>query len=377
MRLPFTITTNTITVVLDNRPKVLRAGSMNFESVRDALRKTGDHDVEAIRNMVDIPSFVTKQTFGRVKIGLAPDGKYGIIFDGVLSKNVIAERLIDMAMAGSDVESVARFLDNVMDNPLETARDELYLWLESGATPAPFCSDGRFLAYKRVRNNYTDIHSGKFDNSVGKIVQMPRELVDPNRRNECSSGLHFCSLGYLAHFRSAGQGDRVMILAINPADVVAIPGDYQNQKGRTWRYEVVGEVPTEDVASYNLGIVAAQVDAEAARRAAETTRRGADISNVVQAEGDPEDATPAPTAKLKALMQGKDNKKAKTVAPAPVDKLKVLKDTLKQRVNKTYTPQKLLADISKHGQRGLGDKLGIARSTIYDWMKRAQELGIG
>ena len=33
-----------------------------------------------------------------------------------------------------------------------------------------------------------------------------------------------------------------MILKINPADVVAIPKDYNNTKGRTCRYEVIGEL---------------------------------------------------------------------------------------------------------------------------------------
>ena len=37
-----------------------------------------------------------------------------------------------------------------------------------------------------------------------------------------------------------------MILKINPADVVSIPSDHQQQKGRTWRYEVIGEVPAEE-----------------------------------------------------------------------------------------------------------------------------------
>ena len=32
-----------------------------------------------------------------------------------------------------------------------------------------------------------------------------------------------------------------MIVKINPKDVVAIPSDYNNTKGRTCRYEVVGE----------------------------------------------------------------------------------------------------------------------------------------
>jgi hypothetical protein len=33
-------------------------------------------------------------------------------------------------------------------------------------------------------------------------------------------------------------------LAFNPADVVSIPSDYNDTKGRTWRYIVVGELET-------------------------------------------------------------------------------------------------------------------------------------
>ena len=33
-----------------------------------------------------------------------------------------------------------------------------------------------------------------------------------------------------------------MILKINPADVVSIPSDYNNSKGRACRYEVIGEI---------------------------------------------------------------------------------------------------------------------------------------
>jgi hypothetical protein len=37
-----------------------------------------------------------------------------------------------------------------------------------------------------------------------------------------------------------------MIVKINPADVVAIPTDYNNQKGRCCRYEVVDEYVAND-----------------------------------------------------------------------------------------------------------------------------------
>jgi hypothetical protein len=67
---------------------------------------------------------------------------------------------------------------------------------------------------------------------------MPRNKVDDNQNNTCSYGLHFCSEGYLKHF----GGARTVIVKINPRDVVSIPNDYNQTKGRTCRYEVIGEV---------------------------------------------------------------------------------------------------------------------------------------
>jgi hypothetical protein len=52
--------------------------------------------------------------------------------------------------------------------------------------------------------------------------------------------LHFCSQEYLPHF--GGSDSRVVIVKINPRDVVSIPTDYNNAKGRACRYEVIGEV---------------------------------------------------------------------------------------------------------------------------------------
>jgi hypothetical protein len=78
------------------------------------------------------------------------------------------------------------------------------------------------------------------DNSVGTIVEMERHEVDDNKDQTCSTGLHFCGMSYLPHF---GGGDsRTVIVKINPADVVSIPTDYNNAKGRACRYEVIGEL---------------------------------------------------------------------------------------------------------------------------------------
>ena len=67
---------------------------------------------------------------------------------------------------------------------------------------------------------------------------MERYDVDDNRDNTCSTGLHFCSKDYLNSF----GGARTVIVKINPRDVVSIPSDYNQTKGRACRYEVVGEI---------------------------------------------------------------------------------------------------------------------------------------
>jgi hypothetical protein len=74
---------------------------------------------------------------------------------------------------------------------------------------------------------------------IGDVVEKKRNEVDNDRNSTCSRGLHFCSIEYLPHYEG-GHG-KVMIIKINPKNVVSIPVDYNNAKGRCCKYEVVGE----------------------------------------------------------------------------------------------------------------------------------------
>ena len=136
---------------------------------------------------------------------------------------------------------MVNFMDNLYQNPSKRAVDELYGFLEKGNLP--ITPDGHFLAYKKVREDYKDCHSGTMDNSIGQVVEMERYNVDDNKDNTCSTGLHFCSKDYLNSF----GGARTVIVKINPRDVVSIPSDYNQTKGRACRYEVVGEIDADKV----------------------------------------------------------------------------------------------------------------------------------
>lgn len=252
--IPVTITPNSINLLLDGRMRTVQRGHINFEAVKQAIRDMTetynatyrDACVERLRSLVDVPTFIAKVTEGRVKVG---DGE--VRFDGQPVRGVIAERLVALLREGLDVRPLARFLDRVSNNPIETARDEIYLWLESGNLP--ICDDGCFLAFKKVQNDYSSSHlnpdGSKFYNYIGTTVKHPlgREGCDPNRDRTCSNGLHFCSWQYLPQFGVGGES-RVVILKVAPEDVVAIPSDYNNSKGRAWKYTIIGESPEDECA---------------------------------------------------------------------------------------------------------------------------------
>ena len=228
MSFPFLIQGNNITVVIDNKPHTISKTHITYEKVKEAI-KSGDW--ETVRNIIEPKKAVINYGLGNVSI--QGDTLY---WKNEVFHNAMASRMIEMIQEGFSIEPLVLFMENLMQNPSHRSVTELYGFLEKNNLP--ITPDGHFLAYKKVRQNYMDVHSGTFDNSVGKVCEMPRNKVDDVAENTCSSGLHFCSQDYLNHF----GGERVVIVKINPRDVVSIPTDYDFSKGRTCRYEVVGEV---------------------------------------------------------------------------------------------------------------------------------------
>lgn len=351
MNFAYTITPKGVSLVLDGRMRTVPKNSMNYEKLIAAIKSKAALDV--IRNMVDIPSFIAKVTAGRVQVGMGE-----VRFDGEPVKNVIAERLLSLLTQGLDVEPLARFLDRLMSNPTETAREELYLFLESG--DLPITDDGCFLAFKKVRSNYHDIHSGTMDNSVGKVVSMDRASVDPDRHRTCSAGLHFCSYSYLGHFGGSG-GNRVVIVKIDPADVVAIPSDYNNAKGRTWRYEVVGEVPEAEAAQFFDGrplvndYTSTQVGVDEDGDPLPDDEGGADASE--------DDSFGA----LDEHEGEDDGNEGESAVETP--------ELTFKHGDETFSWSAVLSGVDNQGQRGYSRLTGVPRSTIQSWMKSIEAAG--
>ena len=232
MAYPFLIQGNNIVVVIGNKSHTVSKTHITYEKVLNAI-KAGDWDL--VKDIIEPKKVVLNYGKGNVSI----QGEE-LFWKGKPLHNTMATRMITMLQEGFPIEPMVNFMENLYQNPSKRSVDELYNFLEK--SQLPITPDGHFLAYKKVRGNYFDCHTGTMDNSVGKIVEMERNEVDDNKDRTCSAGLHFCSLDYLSHF----GGERIMIVKINPRDVVSIPSDYNDTKGRACRYEVIGELNADE-----------------------------------------------------------------------------------------------------------------------------------
>ena len=187
-----------------------------------------------------------KQQINQAFVGTGVEVSGGEVnFNGQPLHNVICTRILDILRDGLDASSLVKFLENLMKNPSFTAVQELYLFLEHNRIP--ITEDGCFLAWKKIRNDWKDIYSGTIDYSVGAKPQMPRNQVDEDRERTCSKGLHVAGWDYLPHFGQRDSSDRVVIVKVNPADVVAVPSDYNNAKMRVSQMEVLREYTDREV----------------------------------------------------------------------------------------------------------------------------------
>lgn len=254
---PYMIQGNNIVVVIDNQPHTISKTHVSFEKIKEAIR---NNEWDTVRKIISPERVVIEYGKGRISV----QGEK-VFWDGKEFHNALTRRMVQMLEEGFSIEPLVLFMENLNENPSYRAVNELYGFLENNSLP--ITPDGHFLAYKKVRKDFMDVHSGTVANKPayeftdeekavmplvsGKkkevsvsiengvtVVAMPRNMVNDDKNQTCSEGLHFCSKEYLSHF----GGDRIVILKINPRDVVSIPSDYNNSKGRACRYEITGEL---------------------------------------------------------------------------------------------------------------------------------------
>ena len=220
-----------LTVVIDGKQHTILASNPLFASAVSAFQIK---DFDALMLALD-PSRKFLNLYAKYEQIEVKDGT--VFVDGDAIQSVVADRIINFLADGVDCLPIFKFITRLQLNPSKRAVDELYTFLEH--KHLPLTETGTFLAYKAVRNDFTDKHTGKFFNGVGEVLSMPRNKVDDDKNVGCSYGFHAGTLRYASEF--ACGSDKMVLVEIDPADVVSIPTDCQFQKLRTARYKVVAE----------------------------------------------------------------------------------------------------------------------------------------
>ena len=235
MSVPFMWVDGNLTLVLNNRTYQVLPDHINYKMILEALPTA---TADELLDIVDVEKAVATFSDGLVEI---KNGQ--VTYEGEVVHGSISKRILEFMSKGLPFQPLVNFLNNLMENPSMQSQKELYDFLEH--EHLPITEDGHFLAYKAVRSDYKDKYRGVFDNSVGKICKMQRAKVDDDRARGCSDGLHAGALNYVAGYGSVESGDRIVIVKINPRDVVSVPSDCNCEKLRTCQYEVVGEYQGE------------------------------------------------------------------------------------------------------------------------------------
>lgn len=230
------------TVVVDGKVTTIANDHPNYEAIQDAYA-TGD--AETVVTLMSIRDTLETYSEGNIRI----EGDRILYGDRDMSAHGLGKRIIKLMAEGREgfAQPLMNFMENLMLNPSYRAVEGLYEWLER--SNLPITPDGCFIAWKIVRDDYTDHHTGKFDNSPGCVVEIPRNQVNEDPNQTCSSGLHFCSNDYLPQYGGffGGNGSRTMMVKVNPKDVGAFPHDYNISKGRCCRYQVLKEVTPGEI----------------------------------------------------------------------------------------------------------------------------------
>ena len=231
----YTVLPRSIVVGFSGKRFDIQKGDVRFEKVLSLIREKGDEMTDAeMQQVIDPVAIFGAEEGVELKDGL-------VHIEGEALPAELSLRVIDLKKQNIPIKNLQKFWLNLKENPSMNSVQQLYKFLEHNGHP--ITSDGCFIAYRSVREDFKDFHTGTMDNSVGQVVELPRNKVNDKPEETCSNGLHVASWAYAKDFGSGGR--RMIEVKVDPKDVVCVPNDYNNTKMRVCKFSVLSEVESE------------------------------------------------------------------------------------------------------------------------------------
>lgn len=222
----YSSTAESITVVYNGESHTVRAGSPNFNNLRNALK---NENWDAVPDYLTITNAFTR--WSNSKFILDENGT--VTFEGTQVPSDFGKRIIKMATEGEDPTPLFKFYERLQRNPSKRSVDQLWPFLSK--VGIPITKDGCFLAYKGVTADFMDKYSGTISNRPGTTVKIPRNSVSDDPKEACHFGLHVGAKSYAQGFAST-----LVVCKVDPEHVVCVPYDSYHEKMRTCEYKVIG-----------------------------------------------------------------------------------------------------------------------------------------
>lgn len=219
-------------------PAILKAATVDHLSLDEIRELEVDNTVTDIVDLTD-------------RVTLEGDTVY---LDGEPAPRTLSDTIVRYRNEGRPFQGLVKFLERLDNNPSRRSREQLFNW--TSRVDLEIDGEGYLIGYKGVQS---DLHSsgsggaevdgvwidGRVPNQEGSVISMPREKVQDDPNITCSYGLHVGNKQYATSF-----GPVTLTVRVDPADVVSVPTDYNGQKMRCCRYEVL-EVIIPDEPEYD------------------------------------------------------------------------------------------------------------------------------
>jgi len=228
--------TRDISLFLNGKPFTVNEDHDNFDEIFQIV-SSGEHnrsdfDLKYFEKIVNVRTELNKE-LNPVGIHV---GSNGVTRDGEEIHLSVCNVIMEYRENKWDYSGLVNFLDKLLGNPSFTSRNTIYNYLER--YKMPITPDGNFLAMKAVTSDFKDKWTKKIDNSVGAEPEVDRGQVSDNPAHACHYGLHCGWSSYVFDFYGR-SGDQIIVVEVDPKDVVCCPTDESYKKIRVCKYKVV------------------------------------------------------------------------------------------------------------------------------------------
>lgn len=256
---------------------MIGAADPAYAAVRDYLTIERGQDFSYIRHLVGTVRVAVKDIVSEavsvVDGDSGDDTAYRLKHGDPVAETVLSTAL-RLAFRGVDLAPLEAFLARLERNPSEASRSQLFGWLKAGGFT--LTTDGLIVGYKSVREDGYSAHSGfepvtvtyqdgtsetvtgHVPYPVGATVSMPRELVATSREHACSTGLHVGTFSYASNF-----SERMLVVLVDPEDVVSVPQDCNAEKMRVCALFVAAINDGEQISEAVLDVIRTVPDPDA------------------------------------------------------------------------------------------------------------------